>query len=219
MSTPSVQLPPKLPGAPPPSTTASPPDHQRDRLIHRAKLLSWLSLAYMTLEGAVAITAATLAGSVALLDFGLDSAIEALASIIVIWRFTGRRHLSAQAEQRAQQLVAISFFLLAPYIAQDALRTLIAGAHPTTSWLGIGLSTASILMPPLGRAKQRIGLQLGSARPPAERAPKHALRLPRRRSPHEPRGQRRLRILVGRPSGLARDRRPRSPRRSPNLAR
>lgn len=56
MSTPSVQLPPKLPGAPPPSTTASPPDHQRDRLIHRAKLLSWLSLAYMTLEGAVAIT-------------------------------------------------------------------------------------------------------------------------------------------------------------------
>ena len=62
---------------------------ERDRLIRRAKALSWLSLAYMTAEGAIAITAALLAGSVALLGFGLDSAIEALASVIVIWRFTG----------------------------------------------------------------------------------------------------------------------------------
>ena len=62
---------------------------ERDRLIRRAKTLSWLSLAYMTAEGAIAITAALLAGSVALLGFGLDSGIEALASVIVIWRFTG----------------------------------------------------------------------------------------------------------------------------------
>ena len=68
---------------------------ERDQLIRRAKALSWLSLAYMTAEGAIGITAATLAGSVALLGFGLDSAIEALASIIVIWRFTGTRRLSA----------------------------------------------------------------------------------------------------------------------------
>ena len=67
---------------------------ERDRLIRRAKALSWLSLAYMTAEGAIAITAALLAGSVALLGFGLDSAIEALASVIVIWRFTGSRRLS-----------------------------------------------------------------------------------------------------------------------------
>jgi len=163
VSQPTLPLP-TLPSAPPsPSQTPSLPDRERDRLIRQAKTLSWLSLAYMTLEGAVAITAATLAGSVALLGFGLDSAIEALASIIVIWRFTGRRRLSAHAEQRAQQLVAISFLLLAPYITQDALRTLIAGEHPTTSWVGIALSIASILvMPGLGRAKQRIGLRLGS---------------------------------------------------------
>ena len=87
---------------------------ERDRLIRRAKALSWLSLAYMTAEGAIAITAALLAGSVALLGFGLDSAIEALASVIVIWRFTGTRRLSQDAERRAERLVAISFFLLAP---------------------------------------------------------------------------------------------------------
>jgi divalent metal cation (Fe/Co/Zn/Cd) transporter len=136
---------------------------ERDRLIRRAKALAWLSLAYMTVEGAVAITGAILASSVALLGFGLDSAIEGLASIIVIWRFTGSRRLSTRAEQRAQQLVAITFFLLAPYIAQDALRTLIAAQHPATSWIGIALCTASLLvMPALARAKQRIGSRLGS---------------------------------------------------------
>jgi divalent metal cation (Fe/Co/Zn/Cd) transporter len=136
---------------------------ERDRLIRRAKALSWLSLAYMTAEGAIAITAAALAGSVALLGFGLDSAIEGLASVIVIWRFTGTRRLSEHAEQRAQRLVAITFFLLAPYIAQDSIRTLIAGNRAQISWLGIGLSLASILvMPVLGRAKCSIGQRLGS---------------------------------------------------------
>jgi divalent metal cation (Fe/Co/Zn/Cd) transporter len=90
-------------------------------------------------------------------------AIEGLASVIVIWRFTGQRRVSDQAEERAQRLVAISFFLLAPYIAQDAVRALIVADHPSTSWVGIGLSISSlILMPLLGRAKQRIGSGLGS---------------------------------------------------------
>ncbi len=137
---------------------------RRDRLIRRAQALSWLSLAWMTVEGALAIVAALLAGSVALLGFGIDSAIEGAASVIVIWRFTGSRRLSERAERRAQKLVAVSFFLLAPYIAQDALRTLIAGSHPSGSWLGIGLSIASLAtMPLLGRAKRRLGVQLGSA--------------------------------------------------------
>jgi divalent metal cation (Fe/Co/Zn/Cd) transporter len=118
----------------------------------------------MTIEGAVGITAGLIAGSVALLGFGIDSGIEGLASVIVIWRFTGGRRLSEDAEDRAQKLVAISFFLLAPYIAQDAIRTLLAGHHPSISWVGVALSVSSIvLMPLLGRAKQRIGRELGSA--------------------------------------------------------
>ena len=104
---------------------ARPGPAERDRLISRAKALSWLSLAWMTIEGTVGITAALIAGSVALLGFGLDSVIEGMASVIVIWRFTGTRRVSEAAEHRAQQLVAASFFLLAPYIAQDAIRTLI----------------------------------------------------------------------------------------------
>ena len=135
----------------------------RDQLIRRAKTLSWLSLAWMTVEGAVAITAALVAGSVALLGFGIDSVIEGLASVIVIWRFTGSRRLSEHAERQAQKAVAVSFFLLAPYIAQDAIRALINGDHPSTSWVGIGLSISSIVvMPLLGRAKQRVGERLGS---------------------------------------------------------
>lgn len=133
------------------------------RAARQARLLSWLSLAYMGAEGAVAIVAALLAGSVALLGFGLDSAIEGLASVIVIWRFTGTRTLSETAEARAQKLVALTFFLLAPYIAYDAVATLLAGEHPQSSWLGIGLSVTSlIVMPLLGRAKKRLGARLDS---------------------------------------------------------
>jgi divalent metal cation (Fe/Co/Zn/Cd) transporter len=134
------------------------------RAARRARLLSWLSLGYMAAEGTVAIVAAVLAGSVALLGFGLDSAIEGLASVIIVWRFTGTRTLSESAEARAQKAVAVSFFLLAPYIAVDAARTLIAREHASTSWLGVGLSVASLLvMPLLGVAKRRLGARLGSA--------------------------------------------------------
>ena len=128
-----------------------------------ARLLSWLSLAYMAAEGAIAVAAAIIAGSVALLGFGLDSVIEGLASIIIVWRFTGTRTLSETAERRAQKAVAVTFFLLAPYIAIDAIHSLITAEHAKTSWLGIGLSIASlIVMPLLGLAKKRIGARLGS---------------------------------------------------------
>ncbi|MBN9619293.1 MAG: cation transporter, partial [Actinobacteria bacterium] len=129
----------------------------------RARRLSWLSLAYLGLEGGVAIIAAVLAGSVALLGFGIDSAIEGLASVIIVWRFSGARTLSETAEGRAQKAVAVSFFLLAPYIAVEAIITLLAHDHAETSWVGIALSAFSVAwMPILGRMKQRLGRQLGS---------------------------------------------------------
>src|SRR5437660_9469433 len=96
----------------PVAASSGPDSGERDRLIRRAKTLSWLSLAWMTVEGAVAIIAALAAGSVALLGFGIDSAIEGVASVIVIWRFTGARRLSATAEERAKKLIAVSFFVL-----------------------------------------------------------------------------------------------------------
>ena len=135
-----------------------------ERLAGRVRLLSWLSLAWMTIEGGVAIAAGLVAGSIALIGFGLDSAIEGFASVIIVWRFSGARMFSDQAEQRAQKAVAIQFFLLAPYVAFESARALLGGARPEESWVGIGLAISSvILMPLLGIAKQRLAVQLGSA--------------------------------------------------------
>ena len=129
----------------------------------RARMLSWLSLAWMGAEGAIAITAGVLAGSIALISFGLDSAIEGFASLVIVWRFTGSRLLSRAAEERAQKLVAVQFFLLAPYVTVQAIHMLVTGAHAETSWLGIALVTSSLIgMPLLGHAKRRLADTLGS---------------------------------------------------------
>jgi divalent metal cation (Fe/Co/Zn/Cd) transporter len=133
-------------------------------LARRVRLLSWLSLFWMTIEGAVAITAGIVASSIALVGFGLDSGIEGVASVIIIWRFTGHRMFSPDAEQRAQKLVAVQFFLLAPYVGFESVRALIGGDHADVSWVGIGLAVGSVVfMPMLGIAKERLADQLGSA--------------------------------------------------------
>jgi divalent metal cation (Fe/Co/Zn/Cd) transporter len=139
------------------------------RAATHARRLSWLSLAYMGAEGAFAVLAAIVAGSVALLGFGLDSVIEALASVIVVWRFTGTRTLSDTAERRARRGVAISFFVLATYLAYEAVAKLITHEHAETSRLGIALSALSLtLMPVLGVMKKRLGAQLDSEAVAAE---------------------------------------------------
>jgi divalent metal cation (Fe/Co/Zn/Cd) transporter len=130
----------------------------------RARLLSWLSLAWMGAEGAIALAAGIAAGSIALISFGLDSFVEGVASLVIVWRFTGRRLLSEAAETRAQKLVAIQFFVLAPYVAAEAVHKLVAAERPETSWIGIALVASSAVgMPLLGVAKRRLARQLGSA--------------------------------------------------------
>jgi divalent metal cation (Fe/Co/Zn/Cd) transporter len=137
---------------------------ERGRLAARVRLLSWVSLAYMTVEGGVAIAAGVVAGSIALIGFGIDSAIEGLASAIIVWRFTGHRIASEAAETRAQKLVAIQFFVLAPYVAYESVRALATSQRPDVSWVGIALSATSlIVMPYLGIAKSRLADRLGSA--------------------------------------------------------
>ncbi len=134
------------------------------RLARLARMLSWLTLGWLGIEAGVAIGAAVIAGSVALLGFGLDSGIEALASVIVIWRFTGTRLVSATSERRAQRLVAVSFYLLAPYIAIEAVRALASADRAETSVAGIVLTAGTaVLEPVLGLAKRHLGARLGSA--------------------------------------------------------
>jgi divalent metal cation (Fe/Co/Zn/Cd) transporter len=139
----------------------------RDAGWHRAAriavVLSWASLFYMAVEGGVGVWQGVVAGSVALVGWGLASFIEGVASAIVIWRFTGSRTLSDTAEQRAQKLVAVQFFILAPYVLIESAKTLVEGGHADITVIGMVLTgTSVVLMPALGRAKRRLAERLGS---------------------------------------------------------
>lgn len=141
-----------------------PPPAQRRRLVARARLLAWVGLAWHLIEATVAVAAGIVAGSIALIGFGADSLIEVFAGIVVLWLMTGARSSSAAAERRAQQLIAVSFYVLAAYVAVEAVRDLLDAQHPEASWIGIGLSVVTLLtMPPLAIAKRRVAEQLGSS--------------------------------------------------------
>ena len=146
------------------SGTAAPlRDADWQRAARMAVLLSWVSLLYMAVEGAVGVWQGVAAGSIALVAWGLASFVEGLASAIIIWRFTGSRRLSDHAESRAKKLVAIQFFVLAPYVAVESTRTLVEGGHADVTVIGMALTATSVvLMPLLGRAKHRLALRLGS---------------------------------------------------------
>jgi divalent metal cation (Fe/Co/Zn/Cd) transporter len=136
----------------------------RARLVHRAKLLAWLGLGWHGIEAAVAVGAGVAAGSIALVGFGADSLVEAVAGLVVLWRFAASRAGSENAERRAQRLIGISFYVIAAYVGIEALRTLGGGQHPDVSYIGIVLSVITLAtMPPLAVAKARVGEQLGSA--------------------------------------------------------
>lgn len=150
--------------APLPAAIRTGGERTHSRLIRRARMLSLLSIGWMTVEAGVAITAAVLAGSVALLAFGLDSLIELASAGTILWLYTAGRDRSEAAERRAQQLVAACFVALALYVTFDAIATLAGGIRPATSWLGVAVAGGAILvMPLLARAKHRVAAQLGSA--------------------------------------------------------
>jgi divalent metal cation (Fe/Co/Zn/Cd) transporter len=136
----------------------------RARLERQARLLAWGGIGYHFIEFAVALVAGIAAGSIALIGFGADSFIEALAGFVVLWLFTGRRIGSVTAERRAQQMIAGSFFVLAAYVGVESIRSLVGGHEPDASWLGIGLAVFTIpTMPLLAHFKRHIGNKLHSA--------------------------------------------------------
>ena len=140
------------------------PPEERARLERRARLLAWGGIGWHFIEFGIALAAGIAASSIALIGFGADSLIEALAGFVVIWLFTGSRLHSETAERRAQQLIATSFFVLAAYVSVEAIRTLVGGQHPKTSWVGIALAAVTALtMPLLARAKGRVGSRLNSS--------------------------------------------------------
>jgi divalent metal cation (Fe/Co/Zn/Cd) transporter len=136
---------------------------ERDRLVARARLLAWGGFGWHLVEFAIAVGAGVAASSIALIGFGVDSLVESLASFVVLWRFASWRSEWPAAERRAQQMIGVSFFVLAVYVGIEALRTLLGAKIPGTSWIGIGLALVTTpTMPVLAIAKRRVGRKLGS---------------------------------------------------------
>jgi divalent metal cation (Fe/Co/Zn/Cd) transporter len=136
--------------------------HDRRRLGRRAQLLAGASVAYNAIEAVVAIAAGVVAGSVALVGFGLDSVVEVSSGLIVLWQF--RHPLPESRERTALRLMAVAFFALAAYVGVESARALVEGRDPDSSALGIGIAVASIVvMPALSWAQRRTGRRLASA--------------------------------------------------------
>ncbi|TPG17369.1 hypothetical protein EAH86_08485 [Pedococcus bigeumensis] len=129
--------------------------------MRRAQLLAAASVAYNVVEGVIAITAGNIAGSSALVGFGLDSFVEVSSGLVILWQF---RHAMPESRERsAQRLIAVSFFALAAYLTIDAGHALLTGARPDGSPIGIGLAVASLaVMPFLSLWQRRTGRELGS---------------------------------------------------------
>lgn len=134
---------------------------RRRQLGRRAQQLAAASVAYNVVEAVIAITAGLVAGSIALVGFGLDSIVEVSSGLIILWQF--RHKLPETRERQALRLMAVSFFALAAYVTVESLRALLSGHEPDPSPVGIGLAVASlIVMPFLSWAQRRTGRSLGS---------------------------------------------------------
>ena len=142
------------------ASTAS--SERRDVLARRVRLLVAVTISYNVIEAVVAISAGALAGSKALIGFGLDSVIEVSSAAIVAWQFRSPDHESR--ERIALRLIAYSFFALATFVTFESLRALLGSAAVDHSTIGIVLAAVSLLvMPFLSSAQRRTGCELGSA--------------------------------------------------------
>lgn len=140
---------------------AAVPADERARLGRRARLLAATSVTYNLAEAVIAIAAGVVAGSVALIGFGLDSVVEVSSGLIILWQF--RHALPESREQQALRLIALSFFALAAYVSVESVRALVSGAEPDASPVGIALAAASVVvMPFLSWAQRRTGRALHS---------------------------------------------------------
>jgi len=144
---------------------------ERARVRQRGMLLNTVTILYNVIEAGLALVLGGLAGSVALIGFGVDSVIEVSASLAARWRLhadlaPARRE---QSERRTLRLVGWSFLALAGYVAFEAVESLVLREAPRTTWWGTALAALSVvIMPLLARAKRRVAVALGSGALAAE---------------------------------------------------
>lgn len=134
-------------------------DSLRAASVRRGRRLEYLTIGWNVLEAVIAIGAGLVAGSIALVGFGVDSVIETSSGAILLWRLMSGEH----RERIALKLVGVSFLALAAYVAFDAGKSLLLREPPDESHIGIGLAALSlIVMPVLARAKRRVAAALNS---------------------------------------------------------
>ncbi|MBK6586759.1 MAG: cation transporter [Acidobacteria bacterium] len=128
-------------------------------MISRGRRLAYLTIIWNSLEGILAVGAGILAGSIALVGFGVDSVIEVSSGAIILWRLVA----GDRREKLALRLVGISFLALATYVGFDALKSLAYRELPEASYAGIGIAALSlVVMPWLARAKRKVAASLNS---------------------------------------------------------
>lgn len=142
-------------------------DAHLNPLRRRARLLSYVTVGYNVLEGVVSIAAGWLAGSIALVGFGLDSFMESLSGGVMIWRFTHggemREEEELRRERKAIKLVGYAFFVFGAYVLFETLSKLLGRERPEPSPFGIIIAVVSLLaMPLLFYMKYRTGKSMGS---------------------------------------------------------
>jgi divalent metal cation (Fe/Co/Zn/Cd) transporter len=144
-------------------TTEKTSEHSpRAALLRRGRVLEYLTLGWNSIEAVVAIAAGVLAGSTALVAFGIDSVIESTSGAVLLWRLQDRED-DHRKEALALKLVGVSFLLLATYVAWEAGTSLLNREGPAVSRVGIVLAALSlIVMPLLARAKRKVAASLGS---------------------------------------------------------
>jgi len=143
--------------------TAAP---DRATAARRGQRLEYFTIAWNTLEGLLSVIAGALAGSIALVGFGIDSFIEVTSAGALLWRMS----VDADAESRerneriALRIVGLCFIGLAIYVATDSIKTLLLREAPAHTVFGIAIAAASlVVMPLLARAKRRVATGLNSA--------------------------------------------------------
>jgi divalent metal cation (Fe/Co/Zn/Cd) transporter len=137
------------------------PPSRRAALVRRARLLAAASVAYNVAEAVVAITSGRVADSTALVGFGLDSTVEVMSGLVILWQFG--HPVPEEREHLARRLIAVSFFALAAYVTVESVRAVVAREQPDTSVVGIALAALSLaVMPLLSQWQRRTGRELGS---------------------------------------------------------
>jgi divalent metal cation (Fe/Co/Zn/Cd) transporter len=137
----------------------------RTEAVGRGLQLEYLTVGWNIIEGLIAVSSGFVAGSIALVGFGIDSMIEVSSGAVLLWRLARDHDLKRRekVEALSVKLVGVSFLALASYVAYEALTTLSRREAPQISYVGIGLAIVSlIVMPLLARAKRRVASQIAS---------------------------------------------------------